>query len=157
MIQKFKSEKQKELIDFVLEIQNGEFNLGFERFDQKDIIDTAKFYNGGGFWVEEIENEIVGCIGLQKLDFETGILRKMFVKKELRGKSLNIAQNLFDTLKQEAIKLNLKRILLDTPSVAVASHRFYLKNGFQEITRQNIPNEYSYPDRNSKIFELILT
>lgn len=156
MITKFVSKKQDELANFVLKIQNDEFKLGFEKSEQKDLIDTKKFYNGGGFWVYEINNEIVGCIGLQKLNPEIAILRKMFVKKELRGKELNIAQNLFDVLKEESLKLKFQKILLDTPSVAVASHRFYIRNGFQEIDKNNIIKEYNYPDRNSKIFELRL-
>jgi N-acetylglutamate synthase-like GNAT family acetyltransferase len=103
-----------------------------------------------------LENQLVGCIGLQKLSLKIGVLRKLFVKKELRGTDLNIAQGLFEKLKEEAKNLHLETILLDTPAVAEASHRFYLRNGFKEISKREIPENYSYPDRNSKIFELRL-
>lgn len=156
MIIKFKAKQQAELTDFVLRIQNGEFGLGFENGEQKDLLNTTEFYNGGGFWIAQFENRIVGCIGLQKLNPNIGVLRKMFVQKELRGKELNIAQKLFEELKQEAINLDFNKILLDTPSVAKASHHFYQRNGFIEIERNEIPEEYKFPDRNSKIFELKL-
>jgi N-acetylglutamate synthase-like GNAT family acetyltransferase len=150
----FTSQRQAELNNFVLGIQNGEFGLGFKEDEQLDLTDTTEFYKGGGFWISELNGEIVGCIGLQKLDKNIGILRKMFVKNELRGSSLKIAQNLFEKLKLEAEKIGFKSILLDTPSVAKASHRFYEKNGFLELDRSQIPAEYKFPDRNSKIFEL---
>ena len=156
MIRQFRSIQQRELTDFVLGIQNGEFGLGFKNDEQKDLINTSEFYKNGGFWIAEVENKIVGCIGLQKLNLNTGVLRKMFVQKELRGKELNIAQKLFEKLKKEAINLGFKKILLDTPSVAEASHRFYKRNDFVEIGKDGIPKEYSFPDRNSKIFELKL-
>lgn len=156
MIRQFKPNQQIELTDFVLSIQNGEFGLGFKSDEQKDLINTANFYESGGFWIAELENKIVGCIGLQKLNSKIGVLRKMFVQKEFRGKELNIAQKLFEKLRKEAINLEFEKILLDTPSVAEASHRFYQRNGFVEIGKDEIPKEYSFPDRNSKIFELKL-
>ena len=157
MIAEFQATQQTQLIDFVLGIQNGEFGLGFEKDEQPDLIDPAKFYNGGGFWIAQINDEIVGCIGLQRLNSESGILRKMFVKKELRGSELKIAQNLFEHLVDNAQKLGFKNIYLDSPSVAKASHRFYQRNGFVELSQERIPEGYRYPDRNSKIFHLKLS
>ncbi|CAM1345010.1 GNAT family N-acetyltransferase [Tenacibaculum amylolyticum] len=156
MIQKFEPHQQEQLANFVLGIQNGEFGLGFKRDEQKDLLNTSEFYKGGNFWIAKNENDIIGCIGLQKLNSEVGVLRKMFVQKEFRGKELNIAQQLFEKLKQEAINLKFEKILLDTPSIAKASHRFYQRNGFIEIRKNEIPSAYSFPDRNSKIFELKL-
>lgn len=157
IIKKFEHDQQKELTDFVLEIQNGEFGLGFKNDEQIDLINTYEFYKNGGFWVAEVDSVIVGCIGLQQLNSNIGVLRKMFVDKNFRGKESGIAQKLFEHLIIEALKLNFKKILLDTPSIAVASHRFYQRNGFKEIEKSSIPEEYIFPDRNSKIFELDLT
>ncbi|MDY8134466.1 GNAT family N-acetyltransferase [Aquimarina sp. 2201CG5-10] len=156
MINEFRIDQQSQLTEFVLKIQNDEFGLGFKKGEQLDLINTSEFYNGGGFWLAQIKNEIVGCIGLQKLNFKSGILRKMFVKKELRGTGLKIAQKLFDHLKQEAISLGFESIFLDTAAVAKASHRFYEKNGFIELHKDEIPDGYQFPDRNSKIFKLLL-
>lgn len=157
MIRRFNPSDQSELTDFVLGIQNGEFGLGFKNDEQQDLIHTSQFYENGGFWIAELEHNIVGCIGLQKLHPTIGVLRKMFVQKEFRGKDLNIAQQLFEKLKTEAIHLGFEKILLDTPAIAKASHRFYKRNDFVEIGKDAIPKAYSFPDRNSKIFELKLT
>lgn len=156
MIKNLEHRQQSELREFVLGIQNGEFGLGFREEEQLDLLDTFDFYKDGGFWIAEFDGKIIGCIGLQKLNSTLGVLRKLFVQKELRGKELNIAQKLFDKLINEANSLGLEKILLDTPAVAEASHRFYQRNGFREIGRAEIPDGYVFPDRNSKIFELKL-
>ncbi len=71
--------------------------------------------------------------------------------------SPSIATLLFNQFLQQANDLKLRNIFLDTPGVAVASHRFYEKNGFELIKDyQNLPTGYSFPDRNSKIYRLTL-
>ena len=155
-ISHFKPEQQQELRDFVLTIQNNEFSLGFKANEQSDLEDTGSFYTGGGFWLAHHEGQLVGCIGLQKLDRTTGVLRKLFVKKEFRGTEHQIAGHLFANLKNKARTLGFERILLDTPAVAKASHRFYEKNGFLEVDRSQLPSAYKFPDRNSKIMALQL-
>ncbi|WP_460557704.1 GNAT family N-acetyltransferase [Hymenobacter daeguensis] len=142
---------------FVLGIQNGEFNLGFAPHEQPDLLDLAAFYATGGFWVAKADGELVGTIGLQRLDARTGILRKMFVKKEWRGTSARVAQQLFDHLVPVARQLGFATIYLDTPAVATASHRFYERNGFEEVTdTRTLPAAYRYPDRNSRVYRLTL-
>ncbi len=156
MINLFKEKYQEELTEFALLIQNEELGLKLGRNEQFDLINTKKFYQGGGFWIAQIDNQIVGCIGLQRLTPKIGVLKKMFVSKELRGKELNIAQNLFFRLKNEALSHRFESLLLDTPAVAKASHKFYEKNGFKLIDKLEIPKEYNYADHNSKIYELKL-
>lgn len=154
IIQEFNIADQNSVREFVLSIQNDEFNLGFTQSDQPDLIDTQKFYHNGNFWIARINEEIVGTIGLQKLDNQNGVLRKMFVRKDYRGAQPKIAQKLFDALIDFASNLNLKIIWLDTPAIAVASHRFYERNGFEQTDKFNLPANYVFPDKNSKIYKL---
>jgi len=153
-IERFQLNDQNEVKDFVLNIQNNEFHLGFSETDQPDLIDLAHFYREGGFWTAKKQNEIVGTIGLQKLDPDNAVLRKMFVKKELRGRELGIAQKLFDSLYEDAKMNGVNTIWLDTPAVATASHQFYERNGFIQTDKQNLPLGYVFPDKNSKIYRL---
>ncbi|RZJ23655.1 MAG: N-acetyltransferase [Acinetobacter sp.] len=156
-IKKLHKQDEIQVRDFVLGIQNGEFGLGFLPEEQPDLMNTSEYYRSGGFWIAKIRNQICGTIGLQKIDSQNGVLRKMFVEKAFRGPRMGIAQNLFDKLKSSALEKNLKFIFLDTPAIAQASHKFYLRNGFQEIGRDYpLPTEYKYPDRDSKIFLLEL-
>lgn len=152
----FNKSDQDIIREFILDIQNGEFNLGFTQNDQPDLIDTEKFYLDGNFWTARINGEIVGTIGLQNLDNHNGILRKMFVRQDYRGAQPKIAQQLFDELASFAKCINLKVIWLDTPAIAVASHRFYERNGFNQADKLNLPEGYVFPDKNSKIYKLAL-
>lgn len=150
-------EKETELRIFALDIQNDEFKLNLKVEEQPDLLDPLSFYLSGGFWIAKEGSEIIGSIGLQKLNIEVGIMRKFFVKKELRGVSPSVAILLLHQFLQQAKNLKLKNIFLDTPGVAEASHRFYEKNGFKLIDDyQNLPNVYSFPDRNSKVYCLTL-
>lgn len=155
-IDKFEIKDQDEVKRFVLTIQNQEFQLGFGEMDQPDLLDTEGFYAGGRFWVAKTEQEIVGTIGLQYIDNQNFVLRKMFVKKELRGPVLNIAQTLFDTLLAFAKTQKITTIWLDTPAVATASHKFYARNGFQLSDKTSLPKGYTFPDKNSLIYKLIV-
>ncbi|SDG17901.1 GNAT family N-acetyltransferase [Epilithonimonas hungarica] len=151
-ISNFNKSDQREAKNFVLNIQNVEFLLGFTEAEQPDLGDLEKFYSNGGFWVAKTDNEIIGTIGLQRLNDSNGILRKMFVKKEYRGKAFGISQQLFDTLIDFAKANEIKNIWLDTPGIATASHKFYERNGFRPADKTNLPQGYVYPDRNSKIY-----
>ena len=150
-------DEEADLRVFALDIQNNEFKLNLKAEEQPDLLEPLCFYSGGGFWIAKERDEIVCSIGLQKLNIETGIMRKFFVKKELRGIYPSVAALLFHQFIQQAKDLKLKNIFLDTPAVAVASHRFYEKNGFVLINDYKIlPNGYSFSDRNSKFYCLSL-
>lgn len=156
VIKNYTNEEQAKVRNFVLEIQNVEFKLGFEPYEQPDLLDTAAYYKDGSFWLAYWEGELVGTLGLQKLDNDNAILRKMFVKPMFRGKEYSVAQQLFTRLLDFARENSFKQIWLDSPAVAEASHRFYVKNSFQEVGREFLPNGYKFPDRKSKIFRLEL-
>jgi N-acetylglutamate synthase-like GNAT family acetyltransferase len=151
-IQKFERQWQAQVADLVLGIQNNEFNLGITLAMQIDLQDTEKFYNKGGFWVAIVNEKVVGSIGLQELTEGVGILRKMFVDKNFRGKELSIAQKLFDVLLEEAQKMKLKQLYLDTPPIAYAAHRLYERNGFVETTRDKLPNTYKFVEMPLKFY-----
>lgn len=156
IIDKFQLSDQNEVKNFVLNIQNNEFHLGFLEFEQPDLLDTQHFYRNGFFWTAKSEGEIVGTIGLQIIDSQNAVLRKMFVKKDFRGQELNIAQKLFDTLYEYAKLREIGIIWLDTPAIATASHKFYERNGFIQTDKQNLPVGYEFPDKNSRIYRRTL-
>ena len=156
-IENFVPAEQEEVRAFVLGIQNGEFNLGFEPDEQPDLLNIQKFYGDGGFWVAKVDHRIVGTIGLQKLNDESGALRKMFVQKEYRSSDLKIAHQLFEQLLAAARQKRFHYILLDTPAIATAAHRFYEKNGFIRLSKHQVPAQYKYPDRDSRIYKRLLT
>jgi N-acetylglutamate synthase-like GNAT family acetyltransferase len=156
-IEPLQSADDSQVAAFVLGIQNGEFNLGFAPHEQPDLLSLSEFYTAVGFWVAKVDGELVGTIGLQRLDEETAILRKLFVKRELRGATPKVAQHLFDRLLTTARQLRFRTIYLDTPAIASASHRFYERNGFVEVMdKLTLLTTYRYPDRDSRVYRLKL-
>lgn len=141
--------------DFVLDITNNEFGLDFEPHEQPDLYNLEKCYAEGVFWIARYNGIIAGTIGLQKLNSNVAIVRHLYVKTEHRGTDDKIAQQLFKRMLMYAKVSNFKHIFLGTPEIAVASHQFFLRNGFSEMTDRTLfPSGYRYPDRNSKVFHM---
>lgn len=159
-IELFEEKYQQQVENMVLSIQNGEFNLGLTAQRQPDLHNLKAFYNDKGNWLwvaTNVNDEVVGTIGLERLNDTQSVLRKMFIKNEYRGKTLGLAQKLFEILLQEAKKQNFKEILLDTPLVTHAAHRFYERNGFELISNDMVPGNYILPKGILlKIYRLLL-
>ena len=130
--------------DLVLNIQKNEFNISISIEDQPDLLAIEEFYfsNGGNFFGAFADGELVGTIALVKCEDESGAIRKMFVKKEFRGKEFNIAQKLFDFVTEYSRKNGITRLYLGTVSVLKAAQRFYERNGFEVLEKSQLPAEF---------------
>ncbi|SDW10641.1 GNAT family N-acetyltransferase [Paenibacillus sp. CF384] len=157
MIKTYEAKYKQEIVDLVLYVQNSEFHLNIGIEEQSDILDIPTYYlaDGGNFWVALNEaGNVIGTIGLQQLTEELYILKKFFIYSDYRGKAFSL--ELFNELIIYAKKQGIKTVILDTPSIATRSHRFYEKNGFKGISKQDLPVHYDYPDRDSLLYRLNL-
>ncbi|WP_426474295.1 GNAT family N-acetyltransferase [Chryseobacterium balustinum] len=134
----------KEIIDLVLNIQQKEFNVPITIEDQPDLMQIDDFYfaNGGSFWGAFINGELVGTIALIKFDEKKAAIRKMFVKKEFRGKEHGIAQKLLETLIAYCQKNGIDEVYLGTVSILQAALRFYERNHFEIIEKKSLPSKF---------------
>ncbi|MNU13215.1 putative N-acetyltransferase YsnE [compost metagenome] len=134
----------KEIIDLVLNIQQKEFNVPITIEDQPDLMQIEDFYfaNGGSFWGAFINDELVGTIALVKFDEKAAAIRKMFVKKEFRGKEYGIAQKLLETLISYCQKNGIEEVYLGTVSILKAALRFYERNHFEIIEKELLPSKF---------------
>lgn len=134
----------KKIIDLVLPIQQIEFHVPVTLEAQSDLLDIETNYQktGGGFWGAVVDEELVGTIALIAIGRHAGAIRKMFVKKELRGKELNIAQQLFETLVQYCVSSQITDLYLGTVDMLKAAHRFYERNGFRRINKSDLPSSF---------------
>jgi len=87
-------------------------------------------------------DRIVGTIGLRDIGGGDAALRKMFVAADYRGGEFGVASSLLDVLIAHAERHGLRRILLGTTDAFKAAHRFYEKNGFDEIARTDLPEAF---------------
>jgi len=155
-IETYQEKYKSQIIDLILHIQNEESKISLTLNEQPDLNDIYSSYqkNGGEFWTAVENDSVVGTIALMYKGVGNCVLKKFFVKKEYRGQG--IGYRLYCRLIEFAKKNHINTIILDTPSVAVDSHRFYERAGFVKISRDRLPFEYDYPDRNSYLYFLSL-
>jgi len=94
------------------------------------------------YWVSLHNNEIIGTIGVLKLEGDFSILKKLFVKREYRGKEYRIASLLLNKVFDWCNSQSIDTIYLGTMSQFKAAHKFYEKNGFETISINNIPSSF---------------
>lgn len=160
-IKSFSKDLEKEekylnqVIDLILDIQKNEFKIPIELKDQEDLLEINNFYRkpGGEFIIACINEEIIGTIALIKRK-NIGILKKMFVKKEFRGKEMGIAQKLMDKVINYCQENEFRSIYLGTIDKYKAAHRFYEKNGFIRIDKTLLPKEFPIMEVDNTFYRL---
>ncbi|MCM1133613.1 MAG: GNAT family N-acetyltransferase [Ruminococcus flavefaciens] len=155
-IRTFEEKYQQQVTDLILAIQNDEAGINLSIDEQPDLLDINACYRADGseFWVALSDGKVIGTIALMNKKDGNAVLKKFFVDKNYRGQKIGL--DLYRHLLDFAEKNNIHRIVLDTPSVAEASHRFYEKSGFMRISRAEMPFPYDFPDRDSLLYLLEL-
>lgn len=147
-IETFEKELTDEVVNLILNIQRDEFNVPIKAEDQPDLFEINEFYrkDGGEFWVAFINKELVGTISLKIFDKENkeGAIRKVFVKKEFRGKKYGVAYSLINTLVDYCYKNKIDLLYLGTVDKYKAAHRFYEKNNFTKIDKKMVPHKFPF-------------
>ena len=149
---------REQVIRLILDIQQNEFDVPITIDDQPDLLTIPAFYqNGNGnFWMALNDDQVVGTIALISFSSHEAALRKMFVKKDFRGKGAGTAQRLLGELLQWARGKSIDEIYLGTLSHMHAAHRFYERNGFGEIGKQELPDRFPLVHVDSKFYRLHL-
>lgn len=140
-IQEYASNNMDDLIHMILAIQQQEFKIPITREAQPDLANIPTFYQqgNGNFWVALHAAEVVGTIGLIDIGNQQVALRKMFVNAAYRGSEYGIARLLLEKALDWVAKKGVKSIYLGTTEKFLAAHRFYEKNGFEKINKNELP------------------
>ncbi|GGB82941.1 GNAT family N-acetyltransferase [Dyadobacter sediminis] len=140
----FHKDFQNQIVDLILNIQQIEFQIPITAGEQPDLFIVDEFYrkNGGQFWLAIHKGQVVGSIALIRIGNHAGVIRKMFVQKEFRGKEFRIAQLLFDTLEDYCVTSGIRTLYLGTIDRLSAAIRFYEKNGFEKISKEALPEDF---------------
>lgn len=149
------SQKQQ-VIDLILHIQNQEAGIGLSLSEQPDLdqIEAYYFESGGYFWTATHHQDVIGTIALHNLGNGCGVLKKFFVSQAFRSQKVGF--HLYQELLKFTAANGFHTLILDTPSVAHAAHRFYERNGFVRIEKEELPVPYSYPDRDCYLYQCLL-
>lgn len=153
---KYSEEYKQQIIDLILHIQNDEAKIHLSIEEQPDLLNVPDYYdkNGGGFWIAVDEGKVIGTFAFMNYGNGNAVLKKFFVRADWRSKKVGLA--LYQTVIGYLKENGYKQALLDTPSVATASHLFYERAGFRRIRKSEIPFHYEYPDRDSYLYLLEL-
>jgi GNAT superfamily N-acetyltransferase len=143
-IRRYTDDLRERVIDLILPIQTAEFGVPTTLADQPDLADVPRHYGrgNGAFWVATDGDEVVGTIALLDIGVGDFALRKMFVNSKYRGKEFGVAAKLFATARAWAEACGYKRIILGTTDGMLAAHRFYEKNGFVRLQREELPANF---------------
>ncbi len=148
----------QQIIDIILPIQQIEFNVPITLEAQPDLLDIETNYHqtGGNFWGAIYNEQLVGTIALIAFGNNAAAIRKMFVLKEYRGKELGIAQLLLNNLIDYCKRNNITDIYLGTVEMLKAAHRFYEKNGFTRLAKQDLPESFPLMAADTIFYQLHL-
>ena len=154
-IQPFENQDTDQIVDLILTIQQKEFFVPITINEQQDLLNIPTFYQqgNGNFWVAKHEGNVVGTIALIDCGENIGTIRKMFVKKEFRGKEFGIAQRLLDLLLDVAKESKMTDVYLGTIERLQAAIRFYERNGFTLIAKENLPSVFPLMAVDTHFFE----
>ncbi len=158
IIKEFSSIHQAGILDLIVGIQQKEFGIDITAKDQPDLCNIKHFYQkgNGNFWVALSSQKVIGTISLLDIGNDQVALRKMFVAKEYRGGVYKVAQNLLNKLLSWATANGIKQIYLGTTSKFLAAHRFYEKNGFDEVRKKTLPESFPIMKVDTKFYRMKL-
>lgn len=155
-IEAYSGKYNDQIISLILGIQNEEAKINLSLDEQPDLKNIENSYKnaGGEFWIALEDSKVIGTIGLMVKEDNCAVLKKFFVDSNYRSKKVGL--KLYMELLQFAQRAGIKHIILDTPSVAHTSHKFYERAGFYRILKSELPISYTYPDRDSVLYQLDL-
>ena len=137
----YERQYHNDVVQMILQIQREEYHLPITAKDQPDLDQIETFYQSadGNFWVAADEGAVVGTVGVKSIGNGNAILRKMFVKREYRGKELGVSYGLLTCSLKWLKRKRFTDLYLGTTPQFTRAHRFYEKNGFEEIGREELP------------------
>lgn len=158
LITPFGNHDTDEIVDLITAIQIQEFGVATSAEKQPDLRDIPGFYQqgSGNFWLAFIDGELAGTIAIKDVGDGVCALRKMFVKKEYRGKDRRVAAKLMQTLLGWSREKGVRELYLGTVDVYHAAHRFYEKNGFVEVARHEVPESVPLMDVDVKYYRYLI-
>ena len=140
----FVAQHAESVASLIIGIQRDEFGIPITLDDQPDLRDIPGFYQqgAGNFWVAVSDGEVVGTVALLDVGNGHGALRKMFVHASYRGPGHGVSARLLESLLEWSRERGLKEIYLGTTEKFLAAHRFYERNGFQQIAAAELPPSF---------------
>ncbi|TKD69975.1 GNAT family N-acetyltransferase [Pseudalkalibacillus hwajinpoensis] len=157
-IEEYSEEYQEQVSKLIIHIQQDEYNIQITKEAQPDLLKIPSFYQvgKGNFWLAKLGGKVIGTISLLDIDNNQVALRKMFVDRSYRGPEFQVAKMLLNKAIDWANDKSLQAIYLGTTPQFRAAHRFYEKNGFIELEREELPSNFPIMKVDKKFYKFTL-
>jgi N-acetylglutamate synthase-like GNAT family acetyltransferase len=108
---------------------------------QSAILPEVYLLPGHRFWIALCGDEVAGTIGFILLSDNNVVVKRMMVARRYRA-PFQTANLLMTTGMEWAKAHGAKKVYLGTMEQFRAAQKFYEKNGFREITPDELPRDY---------------
>ncbi len=144
-----------QVVALILHVQRNEFQVPITAQDQPDLNNIESFYQkgSGNFWVAVAGEKVVGTIALIDIGNRQVALRKMFVDAAFRGAPHYAGQKLMNTAFAWLKEKGTLEIFLGTLDRFQAAQKFYLRNGFVEIPKHELPSSFPAMTLDNRFFK----
>ena len=132
---KYKQKWLEDIFDLILDIKVNEEKIRYLK--RHDLWTIKKSFLC--FYLVFDQDELVGCIGLRKIDNESSLLSRFYVKKTERRKG--IGEKLYQKVIEYARKHKFKDIYLGVDEVSKSGIGFYEKHGFKKTSEGKFISE----------------
>jgi ribosomal protein S18 acetylase RimI-like enzyme len=127
-----------------------DFDLSFQGFEKElDDIKVQYDWPSGGLVLAYLLDKPIGCAGLRMIDEQISELKRMYILPEFQGRG--IGKMIMELIIDIAMKLDYKKIKLDTLATMASAIHLYKSYGFV----QTEPYRYN-PFDNAVYMELEL-
>jgi putative acetyltransferase len=128
IIQRYEDSRKEEVCDIVLDVLL-EHGFEYDRLKDADLEDINSYYfkSGGTFFIGIAEGKVVGTAGVRKSKGNLCEIRRIYLKKDFRGKGNG--KKLFLTAVDFAEE-NCSGVILKTDPTLKNAIDMYFKNGF---------------------------
>jgi putative acetyltransferase len=95
----------------------------------RDAYEVEEHYHhgGGGFWVLELDESIVGTVGLKKRSEKRCELYRLYLPQEYRGSGLG--RLLYEFVREEARRMGFSEMEIWSDKKLETAHQMYLRSG----------------------------
>ncbi|WP_156722473.1 GNAT family N-acetyltransferase [Streptomyces apocyni] len=98
----------------------------------------------GALLIARYDGEAAGCAGVRLIDVRTAELKRVFVRKEMRGKGAG--RVLIPAVEDVARALGAERAVLDTRLDLIEARTLYSRHGYREIPAYNDGEDNPYAE-----------
>jgi N-acetylglutamate synthase-like GNAT family acetyltransferase len=159
IVQVYTEGYRQQVCDLILHIQRNEFGVPITLEDQPDLSTIPSFYQKGtgNFWIALCDEKVVGTIALIDIGHAETALRKMFVHQDFRGGEFQTGQRLLDTAIRWMEERQVQAVTLGTLEKFTAAQRFYRRNEFEEVAKEDLPSYFPRMPLDNKFFRKRIT